>query len=83
MKTIYKIQEEKQKFRNLLQDQGKIGPQKVTHRRTKTVMVLSAKDYEDLVSNKPSFKEFLLNCPKMDEDFEIERRQDYPRSIEL
>ena len=40
-------------------------------------------DYEDLVSNKPSFKEFLLNCPKMDEDFEIERRQDYPRSIEL
>jgi hypothetical protein len=36
-----------------------------------------------LVSNKPSFKEFLLNCPKMDEHFDLERQKDFPRSIQL
>ena len=83
MKAIWKLQDAKAQFSKVVEDALKIGPQYVTRRGEKAVVVISAKDYEDLVSNKPSFKEFLLNCPKMDENFEIERRQDYPRSIEL
>ena len=83
MKTIWKLQDAKAQFSKVVEDALKTGPQYVTRRGTKVVVILSAKDYENLVSNKPSFKEFLLNCPKMDKNFEIERRQDYPRSIEL
>ena len=83
MKTIWKLQDAKAQFSKVVEDALKTGPQYVTRRGAKVVVILSAKDYENLVSNKPSFKEFLLNCPKMDKNFEIERRQDYPRSIEL
>jgi antitoxin Phd len=83
MKAIWKLQDAKAQFSKVVKDALKVGPQYVTRRGAKAVVVLSVQDYEDLVSNKPSFKEFLLNCPKMDEDFEIERRQDSPRSIEL
>ena len=38
---------------------------------------------EALVSNKPSFKEFLLDCPKMDEHFDLERQKDFSKSIQL
>ena len=83
MEAIWKLQDAKAQFSRVVENALKVGPQYVTRRGTKAVVVLSAKDYEDLVSNKPGFKDFLLNCPKMDEDFEIERRKDYPRSIEL
>ena len=83
MEVVWKLQDAKAQFSRVVENALKVGPQYVTRRGAKTVVVLSVKDYEDLVSKKPSFKEFLLNCPKMDEDFEIERRQDYPRSIEL
>ena len=83
MKPIWKLQDAKAQFSKVVENALKVGPQYVTRRGEKAVIVLSAKEYEDLVSNKPSFKEFLLSCPKMDEDFEIERRRDFPRSIEL
>jgi len=83
MEAIWKLQDAKAQFSKVVENALKIGPQYVTRRGIKAVVVLSAKDFEDLVSSKPNFKEFLLNCPKMDEDFEIERQQDYPRSIEL
>jgi prevent-host-death family protein len=83
METIWKLQDAKAQFSKVVEDALKVGPQYVTRRGAKAVIVLSAKEYEDLVSNKPSFKEFLLRCPKMDEDFEIERRRDLPRSIAL
>ena len=83
MKSIWKLQDAKAQFSKVVEDALKAGPQYVTRRGIKAVVVLAVKDYEDLVSNKPNFKEFLLNCPKMDQYFEIERRQDYPRSIDL
>ena len=69
MKAVWKLQDAKAQFSKVVEDALKIGPQYVTRRGAKAVVVLSATDYEDLVSNKPSFKEFLLNCPKIDENF--------------
>lgn len=83
MKAIWKLQDAKAQFSKVVENALKRGPQHVTRRGTKAVVVLSAKDYENLVASKPNFKEFLLSCPKMDEDFEIGRQQDHPRSIEL
>jgi len=83
MKTIWKLQDAKAQFSKLVEDALKTGPQYVTRRGTKTVVVVSVNDYEELLSSKPSFKDFLLGCPKMDEDFKIERQKDFPRSIDL
>ena len=83
MKTVWKLQDAKSQFSKVVEDALKKGPQYITRRGTKTVVVLSVREYEELISNKLDFKEFLLSCPKMDEDFEIERQKDYPRDIDL
>lgn len=83
METVWKLQDAKSQFSKVVQNALKSGPQYVTRRGTKAVVVLSVRDYEKLISNKLSFKDFLLSCPKMDEDFQIERQKDYPRNIEL
>ncbi len=83
MQAIWKLQDAKAQFSKVVEYALKQGPQFVTRRGSKAVVVLSAKHYENLVLKKPSFKEFLLNCPKMNEGFELERSQDFPRSIEL
>ncbi|MBW2615722.1 MAG: type II toxin-antitoxin system Phd/YefM family antitoxin [Deltaproteobacteria bacterium] len=83
MEKIWKLQDAKAQFSKIVNDALKNGPQYVTRRGTKAVVVVSVQEYEELLSDKPSFKEFLLSCPKMDQDFEFERQQDFPRSIEL
>ena len=83
METAWKLQDAKSQFRKVVEDALKNCPQYVTRRGVKAVVVLSVRDYEKLISNKLSFKEFLLSCTKMDEYFQIERPKDYPRNIEL
>ena len=83
MKDIWKLQDAKSKFSKVVEDALQKGPQFVSRRGIEAVVVLSVKEYEELTSHKPSFKEFLLNCPKMEEGFEFERQKDYPRNIEL
>ena len=81
MQTVWKLQDAKSQFSKVVENALTRGPQFVTRRGTKAVVVLSVRDYEKLIANKPSFKEFLLSCPKMDEDFQIERQKDFPRNI--
>lgn len=83
MKTIWKLQDAKSQFSKLVKDALTKGPQFVTRHGDETVVVISVYDYEKLTSNKPDFKEFLLSCPKMDKNFQIERLKDYSRSIDL
>lgn len=81
METTWKLQDAKAKFSKIVEDALKLGPQFVTRRGQKAVVVVSVEDYENLVSQKPSFKEFLLNCPKL--EIELGRKKDLPRSIEF
>ena len=83
METVWKLQDAKSRFSKVVQDALTSGPQYITRRGLEAVVIISHREYEELISNKPSFKTFLLSCPKMDQDFEIERQKDYPRSIEL
>ena len=83
MKTIWKLQDAKAKFSQVVNDALKKGPQLVTRRGQKAVVVVSVEEYEKLVSKKPTFKEILLNCPKINNDFEFERQKDYSRNIEF
>ena len=83
METTWKLQDAKSQFSKVVEDALHNGPQFVTRRGVPTVVIVSVQEYEALTSDKPTFKEFLLNCPKMDEHFDLERQRDYPRSIEL
>ena len=83
METIWKLQDAKAKFSKIVEDALKVGPQFVTRRGRKAVVVVSVEEYEGLTSHKPSFKEFLINCPKIGNDFELERQNDFPRDIEF
>ena len=83
MRPTWKLQDAKAKFSQIVEDALKLGPQFVTRRGQKAVVVVSTEEYEKLISKKPSFKEFLLNCPKIDNDFEFERQKDFSRNIEL
>ena len=83
METIWNLQDAKSQFSKVVENALKSGPQYVTRRGMNAVVVLSVRDYEKLISDKLSFKDFLGSCPKMNEDFQIERQKDYPRNIEL
>jgi len=83
VRTTWELQDAKSKFSKIVEDALKIGPQYVTRKGLKSVVVVSVEDYEELISNKPSFKDFLLNCPKSGIDFELERQKDFPRNIEF
>lgn len=83
MKTIWKLQDAKSQFSKLVEQALKKGPQYVTRRGVEAVVILSIKDYEGLTPAKPSFKEVLLNCPKVEKDFEFSRQKDFPRKIEF
>jgi len=61
----------------------KMGPQYVTRRGQDAVVILSVKEYQKITTKKPTFKEFLLSCPQMDDGFEFERQKDYPRDVEF
>lgn len=83
MNTSWKLQDAKAKFSQVVDDALKVGPQYVTRRGQEAVVVLSAKEYKKITSQKPSLKQFLLTCPKIDSDFEFERQKDYSKGVEF
>ena len=83
MDPSWKLQDAKAKFSQVVDEALKAGPQYVTRRGREVVVVLSVKEYKKIISKKPTLKEFLLNCPKMDDDFEFERQKDFSRDVEL
>ena len=83
MKTTWKLQNAKAKFSQLVERALHAGPQFVTRRGQEAVVVISVAEYNKLVSKRLSFKEFLLSCPKIDDNFDIDRQKDLPRNLEF
>ncbi|MEM9777579.1 MAG: type II toxin-antitoxin system Phd/YefM family antitoxin [Chloroflexota bacterium] len=85
-KSTWKLQDAKASLSQLIRDALDHGPQIITRRGKKTVVVISMEEYEKLLpqEKKPTLAEFLLNAPKVaDDDFEFERIKDYPRDLDL
>jgi antitoxin Phd len=83
LKTNWTLQDAKNKFSQLVNEALTQGPQYVMRRGVDAVVVLSVRDYEKLTSQKQSFTDFLLSCPKLDDDDPFQRRQEYPRELDL
>lgn len=83
MKTIWKLQDAKRHFSQVVEDALRVGPQYVSRRGVEAIVVLSAAQYESLLANKPGFADFLLTCPAVGDDLVLERQKDMPRSTAL
>jgi len=83
MKTTWKLQDAKSQFSKLVKEALQNGPQYVTRRGVEAVVVVSVCEYEKLTAKKPKFTEFLLSCPKQDDDFQFERLRDFPKGLDL
>lgn len=57
------------------------GPQKVK-RRNQTIIILSEEEYEQLIGNRPSFKNYLMQGPSF-EELDLTRDESPSRDLEL
>ncbi|MCI5223757.1 MAG: type II toxin-antitoxin system Phd/YefM family antitoxin [Candidatus Electrothrix sp. AR4] len=83
-RTTWALQDAKNKFSQVVNEALMHGPQYVMRRGVDTVVVLSVRDYEKLTAQKPSFTDFLLSTPKIDNDADpFKRQHEYPRELDL
>lgn len=83
MKTSWKLQDAKAKFSQVVDEAIKNGPQYVTRHGSEAVVIVAVEEFEELKSSKPSFKDFLLSCPKASLDLDLTRKKDLPRRLDL
>lgn len=65
---IWALQDAKNKFSKLVQLAKDEGPQTVTLRGERAVVVLSAKDYDELCPKKPTIIDHILSGPLWDDE---------------
>ncbi len=83
MKKIWQLQEAKNKLSEVVDKVLKDGPQTITRRGQRAVVVVSVKDYENLVKPKNSLVDFFQDSPLYGVELDIERVKDYAREIHL
>jgi len=74
----WQLQEAKQRFSEVVRRALDDGPQVVTRRGEEAVVVVSAKEYARLRSDKPDFAAFLLAAPDLGV-LDLGRSRDMPR----
>jgi prevent-host-death family protein len=78
----WQLQEAKQRFSELVRHARAHSPQVVTKHGEEVAVVVSIEDYRRLTDELPSFKEFLLAAPDL-EELEIQRPREAARIVEL
>ena len=86
----WQVQEAKQRFSEVLRAVHRDGPQKITRHGEVVAVVLDIAEYRRLVAPRRNLVELLLGPPYFDDDVlsvmdevEAERKQDFPRDIDL
>jgi prevent-host-death family protein len=82
----WQMQEAKAKFGDVVRRAAAEGPQIVTFRGADTAVVLSIDEYRRLQAQRPSFVEYLMSGPKLDDETVDEinnRSSDTGREIEF
>ena len=81
MGAVWKLQDAKNKFSEVVNLAQTDGPQEITRHGKKTAVVISFQDYRKVKKRKVSLVDFFHNSPLQGLDFE--RTIDYPRKISL
>lgn len=83
MTTPWKLQDAKAQFSKVVEDALTDGPQYVTRHGQNAVVIIAADEYEELITHKMPFNEFLMTFPKLSDQSIFERSKDFPRDIKL
>jgi antitoxin Phd len=81
MRKVWKLQDAKAQFSRVVENALTREPQIVTRRGSKAVVILPVSQYEQLISGKPPFRQFLLECPGMDIRNGSDARTDSPGDL--
>ena len=81
--TQWQLQDAKNKFSEVVEKALQEGPQVVTRRGVKTVIILSVKDYQKLKKPRTNIVDFFQKSPLKGIDLDLERNKDLPREIEF
>lgn len=65
---IWRLKDAKNQFSKLVQKAQQDGPQVVTLRGQRAVVAISARDYDELRSNRPTLVDDLLAGPRWDDE---------------
>jgi prevent-host-death family protein len=79
----WQIKDARANFSALVDKAISDGPQIVTRNGKRTVVVVSADEWERRKRRAGDLVEFFANSPLREEDLEIERWADYPRELEF
>lgn len=83
MEHVWQLQDAKARLSEVVQSAQKQGPQHITVRGKKAVVLISQKEYQRLRKHKPGFLDFMRTSPLAGFDLELSRDKSSTRRIEL
>ena len=82
-KTIWQLQEAKNRFSEVVNKALKEGPQTVTRHGEEIVVILSKAEYSRLLKSQTSLLEFFRQSPLVGIELDLDRDQSLPRDVDL
>ena len=79
----WQLQDAKNKFSEVVERARERGPQLVTRRGRKAVVVIAVEEFERITRPKRSLVELMRDSPLADAELDLERVRDDPREVEL
>jgi len=79
----WQLQDAKNRFSEVVQKAIEQGPQIITRRGVKTVVILSVEDYRQLTNPKVNIIDFFRKSPLKDAMIDLTRDEDIGREIDL
>jgi len=83
MEKYWQLQDAKNRFSELVAKALRQGPQTVTRRGQKTVVVIAFEDYRKLIAPKDSLLKFFRASPLGDVELELTRGTEPSREVDL
>jgi antitoxin Phd len=83
MMKQWQLQDAKNRFSEVVQKALEQGPQMITRRGIKTVVIMSVEDYQQLTKPKADIVDFFRNSPLKGIEIDLARDKDIGREIEL
>lgn len=80
MPAIWQVQDAKNKFSEVIERALKQGPQLITRRGEKAVVIMSYKEYMHMKQSQSKLSEFFRASPLAQVDLNLERDRSLPRS---
>ena len=79
----WQLQDAKNRFSEVINKALRNGPQVVTRRGKKTVVIMSVEQYQSLIKPKVNIVDFFQESPLRGEDLDLTRKKDVSREVAI